>query len=124
MRHHVGKTDDEMRQRVQENMYRTRFFTIGFRRSGSFPSMESANDLTNRTLEQNRDIVDQVASGTRDAAFVERRFGYATGREAYSTEDGVLYMRNTYGVGVRILHDPRSPRGYRVYTSDPRKDGD
>lgn len=56
--------------------------SIGTCRHGSFASLEDANDLTNRTLEQNRAAVEEVATGKKDEEFVTQRFGYRTGREA------------------------------------------
>jgi hypothetical protein len=34
-----------------------------------------------------------------------QNLGEKTGREAYATQEGVMYMRDTYGVGLLILHD-------------------
>lgn len=98
--------------------------TFGLRRHGSFESAESANDLVNRTLEQNAPEVDRVASGRARDAFITSRFGYRTGREAYTAGRLDPYMRNTYGVGVFIVRDPASRNGYRVKTAYPRNDGD
>ncbi|RYY11232.1 MAG: hypothetical protein EON55_14740 [Alphaproteobacteria bacterium] len=96
----------------------------GIRRDGSFESVESASDYVDRTLEQNAAEVDDVATGKRSNAFITSRFGYRTGREAYTAGQLEPYMRTTYRVGIFILHEPRSPRGYRIYTAYPRNDGD
>lgn len=96
---------------------------FGVKRHGSFDSAESANDLVNRTLERNASEVDRVASGRATEAFVTSRFGYRTGREAYTAGRLDPYMRNTYGIGVFILRDPASRNGYRVHTAYPRNDG-
>ena len=67
------------------------------------------------------EIVQLVASGKKTEAFLKKRFGYVTGREAYRPEpDAEPYMRDTYGVGVEIRYDPRSSRGFRVVTAYPR----
>lgn len=60
------------------------FVTVGRQRAGSFPSRETANDLVNRTLERNTSLVDAVAEGRQDSAFLKARFGHRTGREAYN----------------------------------------
>lgn len=120
---HVGKSDEEMLQRVRRERYGFIFSTVARYRAGSFDSRESANDFVNRTLEQNAPEVDQVASGESERAFVTARFGYRTGREAYRPNDDTEpYMRETYGVGVEIRHDRSSSRGYRVHTAYSRND--
>ena len=124
LREHLGKTDEEMLQRVQHSAWWTIPGRGGIRRDGSLASREAANDLVNRTIEQNSDLVDQVATGRARRAFLTTRFGFKTGREAYSTEDGVTYIRDTYGVEIEIRQDSRSPRGYSVYTAYLRNDGD
>jgi len=79
---------------------------------GSFLSRESANDFVNRTLEENKEAVDRVASGQDERAMLEKRFGYATGKEAYrSTGDAEPYpqhLRTPHG------HPPRLAFGKRI----------
>jgi hypothetical protein len=121
---HVGKSDDELLDIVRSDWTRR---TIGsfeiteFRLAhGSFSSLESANDFVNRTLEDNREKVDEVASGQKDTETLDKRFGYPTGREAFRPiGDAEPYLRNTYAVRVIIDHDPRIDRGYRVRTAFP-----
>lgn len=124
LREHVGKTDGQMLARVEASKRTFPIVTYGFKRDGSFESVAAANDFVNRTLEQHASKVNLVASGAEDDAFLESRFGFKTGREAYTAGKLQPYMRTTYGVGIYILHDPRSPRGYRVHTAYPRNDGD
>lgn len=124
LREHVGKTDVEMLQRVRREQYRAYLFSAGRRRDGTFSSLESANDFVNRTLEANKTDVDLVAEGIKDEIFINRRFGYPTGREAYMKGDTEPYIRNTYSVGVFIVNDPTRARGYRIVTAYPRNDGD
>ena len=121
---HVGKSDDELFEKVRRSQWRTLFFNGGDKRDGSFSSIDSANSLVNDTIEENRSKVDLVASGSLDRAFIKKEFGYKTGREAYSSDGGVVYMRDTYGVGVYLTHDPNSPRGFRIRTAYPRTEGD
>jgi hypothetical protein len=121
---HVGKSDDELMNIVRTDWTRRtigRFEITDFRLAhGSFPSIESANDFVNRTLEDNREKVDEVASGRKDAETLDKRFGYPTGREAIRpTGDSQPYLRDTYGARVIINHDPRIERGYRVRTAFP-----
>jgi hypothetical protein len=74
----------------------------------------------NSTLLQNRDRVDRVARGEAGGDFVTAVFDSPTGYEAYlPTPNSIPYMRDTYGVGVLIARDPRSPNGYRVHTAYP-----
>jgi hypothetical protein len=88
---------------------------------GSFTSLDSATRLVNSTLAQNRTIVDQVASGALPVKRVEAQFGSVTGYEAYApTERSQPYMRDTYGVGVVIRHDPLSGKGFGVISAFPR----
>lgn len=90
------------------------------RAQGSFASLESANDFVNRVLESDAATVDLVASGALGDAWLERRFGYPTGQEAFRpSADAEPYMRRTYNVGIFIEHDTRSPRGYTVITAYP-----
>ncbi len=120
---HVGKTDEELLTTLRQRRFDFPIRSYIGRRQGSFESIETANDFINRTLEQNKSAVDQVASGSASRDFVTARFGYITGREAYRPNpDADPYLRNTYGVGVEIRHDPRAGRGYRVFTAYPRND--
>ena len=93
-------------------------------RAGSFPSLNEANEWVNKTLDVNRAIVDEVASGRREEAFLTHRFGFVTGREAIVADRRrrTIITRRTYGVGVSIYHDKRSPRGFSVTTAYPRND--
>jgi Bacterial CdiA-CT RNAse A domain len=90
---------------------------------GSFRSPEEANDLVNQVLKHNTDTVDQVAAGKLDDATLQHRFGFITGKEAYRPNgDSDPYIRDTYSVRVRIRHDTRLWRGYRVHTAFPVND--
>ncbi len=127
IREHVGKSDQELLETLRA---RTARYVFGFvevspagKRPGSFASIEAAGDFVNRTLEQNKPLVDIVANGTRAGAFITERFGCVTGREAFRpSPDAEPYLRNTYSVGVWILHDPHAARGYRIVTAFPRND--
>jgi hypothetical protein len=118
---HVGKTDEELKERIRKAQIRGLFVTLGMDRNGSFDSVESARDFIRRTLDNNPDAVSMVASGQSPDAFVTWRFGYETGKEAYlETPDSDIRMRKTYSVGVFIAHDPRADFGYRIITAYPR----
>jgi hypothetical protein len=98
-------------------------FSYARKANGSFDSGESANDFVNRTLEQNRNQVEAVATGPSIEAFITYRFGYKTGREAFREDaDAAPYLRDTYEVGVLIRHDPRAARGYSVITAFPKNE--
>ena len=60
----------------------------------------------NRTLEDNKETVDMVASGQEQRAWIEKRFGFVTGKEAFRpSADAEPYIRDTYGVRVVLQHD-------------------
>ena len=124
LRDHAGKSDLEIEAEFKRRGYDTPYVSFVPMRLGSFASEESANDLVNRTLERNKATVDMVASGELPDAFVTTRFGSITGREIFRPDrnEAYYYFRNTYGVGVYIIHDPGSSRGYRVHTAYPRND--
>lgn len=123
IRSHVGKSDEQLLTVVRERRFNFLTFSAIGRRESSFASVEAANDFVNRTLERNTSAVDLVAGGRVGEEFVTTRFGYVTGREAFRpSPDSEPYMRDTFGVGVLIRHDPRSERGYRVITAYPRND--
>ena len=120
-RDHVGKSDSELLDTLNKDRRNILGFKVGAPSEGSFASREAANDFVNRVLEGNRAKVDAVATGAADYSWLDKRFGFKTGREAYRPDiDTPAYLRDTYEVGVYIIHDPRSPRGYRVRTAYPR----
>lgn len=120
LREHVAKTDQELLDFVARDRHRSLLVTIARVRQGSFFSQESANDLVNRTIEDNQSEVDLVAAGGKAEAVLNKRFGYVTGKEAFRPDaDSEPYIRNTYEVRVVIRHDVRSRRGYRTHTSFP-----
>lgn len=93
---------------------------VGLRFSGSFSSIQAANSLVNATLARNATIVEAVASGHSSDAFVTAEFGSITGTEAYrSSPLGEPHIRATTGVGVKIHHDPKQLKGFRVLTAYP-----
>ncbi|MGC2781540.1 MAG: RNase A-like domain-containing protein [Bradyrhizobium sp.] len=117
---HVGRTDAELLSVLRQNYHVGIVYYEYQDAEGSFTSRESANEFVNRVLEDNKATVDLVASGRKDGATLERRFGYVTGKEAFRPSvDSEPYVRNTYAVRVRIQHDLRSERGYRVLTAFP-----
>lgn len=121
IREHVGKSDQELLADVTQDKGIFGIFEYSKNRQGSFASQESANDFVNSVLQRNQATVDEVANGKTDSAFLNVRFGYRTGREAFrSSPDSEPYLRDTYEVGVHIRHDLRSSRGYSVHTAYPR----
>jgi hypothetical protein len=122
-REHTDKTGEELLEGTTLVRGRAGIYRYARKRWGSFESREAATDLVHRTLEQNQDQVDAVATGQMKDAFVTARFNYKTGREAFrSNVDAKPYLRDTYGVGVLIEHDRRAERGYSVITAYPRND--
>jgi len=96
---------------------------VSRRRAGSFPNVDAAQKVINSTISENHDIVEAVASGKEVGAFITRQFNSRTGREAYRDRANARpYMRDTFGVGVYIVHDKLSDKGFRVRTAYPRND--
>lgn len=123
LREHVGKTDAELVARLEREHWHFGFFEVGRKRAGTFFSLGEANEYVNKTLEANRAVVEQVASGQREDAFLTHRFGFVTGREAIvAPKRRTITVRRTYSVGVAIDHDKRAPLGFSVRTAYPRND--
>lgn len=125
MKDHVGKNPEDLIAEQEANRVDTPVeggiisrYNIS---ESSYLSWESANDLVNGLLENNKTSVDMVASGQWPDQWIEERIGSPTGIEAYPTLDG-LRVRKTYNAGVLIVHDSRVPRGYRVKTAYPTND--
>jgi len=126
IRDHVGKTDAELMQQMIAKTLRSPFVSLVDRREGSFDSIEIANDFANHALDapENAARIAEVASGQAWwPRLITLSIGSVTGRELYrSAPDSEPYMRDTDGVGVLIVHDPRKPRGYSIITAYPRSD--
>ncbi len=123
MEEHVAKSEVYLKARVVEEAIAIVKRRHDFRglSVGSFNSLAAATALVNSTLSQNRDMVDRVAKGLQERAFVHASFGSVTGKEAHlSRIHSQPYIRSTFGVGVVIIHDPQSPRGFRVQSAYPR----
>ena len=120
---HVGKSDDELLTILEQEVIHTPRYSYYKEAQSSFISRESANDFVNRILERNAPKVDAVASGLVDEAWLEDRFGFPTGKQAFRPgPEEPIYMRPTFKVGVLIRHDQRSKRGYTVHTAYPLND--
>ncbi len=114
---HVGKTDAYMLASVRGD----RGFFYARKRHGSFPSVEAATKLVSSTLARNCEIVDRVARGELDDAFITAEFGSRTGREAFRpAENSEPYLRDTNGVGVFLVHDPEESSGFTIISAYPR----
>jgi len=121
---HVGRSPQSLLARVRGERYLGIFETIARYRDGSFPSIQAANKLVDATLSRNKEIVDAVANGTLSGRkLITATFTSKTGIEAFRKgEYEQPYIRDTYGVGVVIIHDPGNRSGYRVVTAYPRND--
>ena len=112
---HVGWSPQALLERVQRGTYPGLFNSTVMYRAGSFPSLAAAHKLINSTLSRKRAIVDEVASGLRKDAFVTATFSSKTGIEAFrSTPYANPYLRDTYGVGIWIVHDRKAKNGFRI----------
>lgn len=122
LRDHVGKSDAELVARMEKQTRRGWYRSRIMDRNGSFESAENARDLIRRTIDINHDIVERVARGQLPRAFITRRIGSATGREAYREppDSDIIRLRTTYDVGVEIVHDQTSDAGYRIISAYPR----
>jgi HK97 family phage portal protein len=120
---HVAKTNEELLETLRAARIRGLFVTISMKAHSTFESLEAANDFTNQLLKENKATVDLVATGKIADAWLERRVGSPTGREAFRPEAlAEPYIRPTYKIGTYIQHDPSAPRGYRVRTAYPLND--
>lgn len=120
---HVGRSDEDMLNEVRQDRVRGLVESYSRKVEGTFLSVETANDLVNRTLEADSATVDLVAAGRLTLGELDKRFGYPTGREAFRPEpDAEPYIRKTYNVRVVIVPDPARPRGYRVLTAFPKNE--
>jgi hypothetical protein len=123
IRDHVGKSDAQLLSALEQEVIHTPGYSFYKEAQGSFLSRESANDFVNRILEGNQPKVDAVASGIVEEAWIEERFGYPTGKQAFRPgPEEPLYVRPTFKVGVLIRPDRRSTRGYSVHTAYPLND--
>jgi HK97 family phage portal protein len=119
---HVGKSDAYLKARVEREALAIvkrgdNFEGLGV---GSFSSISSATRLVNSTIAQNRAIIDRVVIGQDRVGFITSYFSSPTGKEAFLPRfHAQPYMRDTYGVSVVIVRDPRSPRGFRVQSAFP-----
>jgi hypothetical protein len=129
---HVGKSREFLLNRIREERLRilereprlTREHPELFRgfAVSSFTSLEAANRLVNATLARNQEEVRRVASGELPAARIRWRFPSVTGFQAYLPRlHSTPVIRDTYGARVRIIHDPRLPKGFRVQTAFPEE---
>jgi Bacterial CdiA-CT RNAse A domain len=120
---HVGRSPQSLLARVRGERYLNLFYTVTLKRDGSFPSVMAATKLVNAALARNQTVVEKVASGLSARELVTAVFASKTGVEAYRpSEHADPYLRDTYGVGVVIVHDPSTAKGYLVLTAYPRSD--
>ncbi|HBV54954.1 MAG TPA: hypothetical protein DEF12_07970 [Rhodobacteraceae bacterium] len=120
---HVGKSEAFLIGMVTVPQARTLFYTVYRGRHGSFSSPAAAERLTNANLSRNADIVNAVATGRLEDAFITSTFSSITGQEAYRLTrraSSPIRLRTTYGVGTYIHHAPDMPNGFIIITSYPR----
>ena len=123
VRDHVAKSDADLLGIVDRDVTVTPARTYYKKAQGSFHSIESANDFTSRVLSENQVIVDRVARGDIKQIWLDKRFGYPTGKEAFRPGPALApYIRPTYSVGVFVVQDKASSGGYRVHTSYPHNE--
>ena len=120
---HVGKSEAFLIGMVTVPQARTLFYTVYRWRHGSFSSLAAAERLTNANLSRNADVVNAVATGREQDAFITSTFSSITGQEAYRLTrraSSPIRLRTTYGVGTYIRHAPEMPNGFIIITSYPR----
>ncbi|MCB2095982.1 MAG: minor capsid protein [Rhodobacteraceae bacterium] len=120
---HIGKSEAFLIGMVTVPQARTLFYTVYRWRQGSFSSLAAAERLTNANLSRNADVVNAVATGREQDAFITSTFSSITGQEAYRLTrraSSPIRLRTTYGVGTYIRHAPDMPNGFIVITSYPR----
>jgi hypothetical protein len=119
---HVAKSFEYLTARVQQEARLIVERGDGFEglSVGSFSSLDAATRLVNSTIAQNRTLVDAVTNDTSRAELLTARFSSITGYEAHlQTFHSRPNIRHTYGVGVFIVRDPKSDKGYRVQSAFP-----
>src|SRR4029077_11134716 len=94
---HVEKNWDYLKGRVAFE---------GAPAAGSFRSVDEANEVINKTLNDNLETVGSVVNGLRSTEKIDRDFDTSTGYEAFPmARRGPIGMRETYSVRVRIVRD-------------------
>jgi hypothetical protein len=117
---HVGRSDTQLiayqwQQRLERPNSR-------HPAEGSFNSLGEANNLVSQVLRLNAETVQQVIAGKIPNASLLHRFGFQTGREAFSPDDiSSFVIRPTFWVEVFIRRH-QSPPGYMVITAYPRNE--
>ena len=120
IRDHVGKSDENLKQRSLKARISFGLFQLWKPRIGTFPSLGAANKLVNSALSQNSNVIDDVISGRRSQAVLEAWFKTPTGKEAFAPKfNSSTVIRDTYGVRVLIKRDRESTRGFRIFTAYP-----
>jgi SPP1 gp7 family putative phage head morphogenesis protein len=122
---HVGKSDEFLRRFVAFDQFQLGLFGQRRKRHGSFSSIQAAQKLTNSNLSQNAKIVNEVATGQTQRAFITSNFSEVTGIEAFRTgqrASAPIILRQTFGVGTVIEYAPDMPHGFIIITSYPRND--
>ncbi|WP_170162551.1 RNase A-like domain-containing protein [Methylocystis hirsuta] len=123
IRDHVGKSDENLKQRSARTRISFGLFRMWKPRIGTFPSVIAANKLVNSTLSRSSALVEEVASGRVSAATLEAWFLTPTGKEAYAPKfNSSAIIRDTFGVRVLITHVAGSKRGFKVFTAFPIND--
>lgn len=118
---HVNLTDRQLRSYVT---HQTLVGPIGFgrRTHGTFTSLPSAERLVSSTLAHRPDLVNDVTSGRRSHAIIDKPFKSITGREAYRVSTRInspVVIRPTHNVRVAIEPHSMMPQGFLIKTSFP-----
>jgi hypothetical protein len=80
---HAGKSDLELEAEFKRRGYDTPYVSFVPKRLGSFESVESANDLVNRTLERNKATVDMVQVANCRAPLLRRVSASSPGGKSF-----------------------------------------
>lgn len=112
---HIARTDAQLAERAMK-----RAASDGPVSEGSFDSIEKANDYVDKVLGSRPDLVNGVASGKLDRAWIEMHFDEPTGREAYQADrNSPIIFRPTRDVGVLIQRFSDAAKGFRIRTAYP-----
>ncbi|WP_344152072.1 RNase A-like domain-containing protein [Nocardioides koreensis] len=106
---HVGKTDEELLQRVNENP-RPKFIS-------TFPDTETAERGIQTLLRRHRREIEEWLSHGRGPLVPEGDLGFVTGRSA-SRNSGDVF--DVTGVRAVLRKDPSMPEGFRIHTAYPQ----
>ncbi|WP_371827757.1 RNase A-like domain-containing protein [Vreelandella zhanjiangensis] len=109
IRRHVGKTDEQLLQRLEAEPD-----ILG---SSTYPDLETAQRATGEVLSRNRDSIQNWLTSSKNRLPLDETLDYEVGRVI---PQGATASQLTNRAFVLLAKDSMSPSGYRVHTSFPK----